>query len=338
MVIPGQSHALPDCIGMVTNLLWGWQTLAFLARTSRSRIRWGALVQGCIHTQPSDDRHGIDQTRTSVQKFQGSISTIAHDNELLVRQPAAQLKDHLTRMVGNLFGFASLPFIVAFGGSQDGQERQRPNSSRPGNVCQPHQTYPAQAAGFDKVALAGAHRVSIDTPRCNLLSTSSLNRLINAKSQHAFSTHKRFQQQLQQDLPDFQARPLGATQHLMVLGIVSLSTQAHYPQYRTHRSFACSQNRANHQHFNLIPHTYPLYRWRKLTQYRHNPYRQIRHLQPFVVVRSKAYSASSFVLPMCKVQTSWSLNMGGYDVPQKSDSKIARRSVDNRKRYEKELQ
>src|SRR5258707_14571200 len=88
----------------------------------------------------------------------------------------------------------------------------------------------------------------------------------------------------------------------MVLGIVSLSTQAHYPQYRTHRSFACSQNRANHQHFNLIPHTYPLYRWRKLTQYRHNPYRQIKHLQPFVVVRSKAYSASSFVLPMCKVQ------------------------------------
>src|SRR5262249_28977711 len=40
----------------------------------------------------------------------------------------------------------------------------------------------------------------------------------------------------------------------------------------------------------------------QFAQYGHNPYRQIKHLQPFVVVRSKAYSASSFYRPVFKVQ------------------------------------
>ena len=77
-------------------------------------------------------------------------------------------------------GFA-YPLMVAFGGSESGQYRQRPGPMRPGNVGEPHEAYPSQSTGLHQMAVAGTHCVSVDAPGIDSPAPTPLNGLVYAE-------------------------------------------------------------------------------------------------------------------------------------------------------------
>src|SRR3954464_8479073 len=74
---------------------------------------------------------------------------------------------------------ATLPG-VALGGREHGQEGQSPNAAGPGYGSEQHYAQPAQAAGFDEVAVAGANRVAVDPARLDLGAPTPLDRIVKA--------------------------------------------------------------------------------------------------------------------------------------------------------------
>ena len=101
----------------------------------------------------------MSQRLAEVEQLQDRVATVSHHHQGSVGQPATQLEDNLPGPVGEFLGPPALALIVAFRGGQGGQHRQGPDPPRPGDEGQPHQADPAQAVGFDQVAIAGAHGI-----------------------------------------------------------------------------------------------------------------------------------------------------------------------------------
>src|SRR5205814_7122786 len=93
VVVPGQGQASPERIGSVDKLLRGRQASAFLAWTAFARVGPGRLIQSGIQAQARNDGQGLCQGRASVQKVQGGIRAICHENQGAIRQPATHLMD-----------------------------------------------------------------------------------------------------------------------------------------------------------------------------------------------------------------------------------------------------
>ena len=122
----------------------------------------GRFIEGGVQAQTGDQDNGLSQRLAAVEQVEDGVAAVAHQHQGALRQPAAQLHDHLPRPVGELFVAASALPVVAFRGRQHGEKRPGPIASRPGDLAQPHQGNPAQTAGLDQVAPAGTHRIAVD--------------------------------------------------------------------------------------------------------------------------------------------------------------------------------
>ena len=94
-----------------------------------------------------------------MEQVQHGIGVVVHQHQWALGEPAAQLQNHLPRPVGEFFVPASLLLVVGCRWRQHREHRQGPMASGPGDVAQPHQGDPAQAAGLDQLLATGAHRV-----------------------------------------------------------------------------------------------------------------------------------------------------------------------------------
>jgi hypothetical protein len=171
-----------------------------------------------------------------------------------VRQPAFGLQKHLPGPVGQLLVSSFALFVVTFRRSQHRQEGQRPGLLRPWNSCQQHQTQPAQATGFDEVAVARTDRISVNPFRFDLLSPATLEGII--QTHHHWSTNgKCSHQQSQQQTAGFPARPDGSVEHSMKILKVLFAPQSHNPQNGSHRPLSRRQDGPQQQDLNMLPYS-----------------------------------------------------------------------------------
>ena len=142
-----------------------------------------------------------------MEQVQHDVTVVAHQHQGALRQPAAQLHDHLPRPVGELLVAASLLLVVPRRWRQHREHRQGPMASGPGYVAQPHQGDPAQAAGLDQLAPAGTHRVTVDAQEFDFRAAPPLQGFVDAEDQRAIALIQILEQQHQQDA----SRRTGAT-------------------------------------------------------------------------------------------------------------------------------
>src|SRR6185295_3538313 len=95
-----------------------------------------------------------------------------------IRQPACDQLDHLRSPLGQLLVRSAQLRIVTLGRTEYGQKGQPPDTTGPRDLNQQHTAQPAQAAGFDKVRMAGADRIAVDAFGLNLLTTSPFDGVI----------------------------------------------------------------------------------------------------------------------------------------------------------------
>ena len=142
---------------------------------------WSGFVELGVESQPGDEGYGLNHGLTEVEQSQGSVAAVRDHHYATVWKPAAKLEYHLARPVGDLLmGFAYLE-VVAFGGSESGQHRERPAPMRPGNVGEPHEAYPSQSTGLDQMGLAGTHSVSVDASGLDSPTPAPLDGLVYAE-------------------------------------------------------------------------------------------------------------------------------------------------------------
>ena len=188
-----------------------------------------------------------------MEQVQDGIAAVAHQHQGAVRQPAAELQNHLAGPVSELFMRAAPGAGNTVPGRQCGQHRQGPIPPGPGYAAQPHESDPAQAAGLDHVAVAGAHRVPVNAKGADLRTLTPLQCLVNAEHQGAVALVKMLNQQPQQYPGHQKGRPRGAVEHMMIAGIVAVATQTHDTEGRGHRASAWRQYRANQQDLGFLP-------------------------------------------------------------------------------------
>ena len=66
----------------------------------------------------------------------------------------------------------------------------------PRDVPQPHQGYPAQATGLDRMIAAGAHRVPVDPQRADPCTLPSLQGFVDAEYQRTVATVQLLEQEI----------------------------------------------------------------------------------------------------------------------------------------------
>jgi hypothetical protein len=177
--------------------------------------------------------------------------------------PARQLLNHLPCALGQRLRFASPRFIVLFGGRERAHPRQRPDALCPGYRCQPHQADPAQATGFDEMALAGPDWIAIDAARRDLMAPPPFNRLIDPADHRFIRAIKSTEQQPQQRLGQLQRAPYRSVEDLMVLRKLHVVLQSHRAQGCRNRALPRRQKRANQQDLCFHPRRHTLKTWRK---------------------------------------------------------------------------
>ena len=177
----GHGHALPWRGLVGQHLGQGRQALALGARPSDSAgpARRGRLVKGGVEAQAGDA--GDPLPDQGGQELEGGEAAVGHQHQLPPGHPAAGLQHQLPPPVGELLVPPPALAAVPLRGGEGRQERQRPDPPRPGDRHQQHQAEPAQAAGLDEVAAAGADRIPVDPLGADALAAPALDRVVEAE-------------------------------------------------------------------------------------------------------------------------------------------------------------
>src|SRR3954466_10673807 len=126
---------------------------------------WGRLVQASVEPQPRD--HAQVPAHLA-QEFDGGEAAVPHCDHPPSRQPARGLEQHLPGPVGQLLVSPAMLGAPLLGGRKHGQEGQSPDATGPRDGGEQHHAQPAQAAGFDEVAVAGPNGIPINPARLDL--------------------------------------------------------------------------------------------------------------------------------------------------------------------------
>ena len=169
-VVPAHRGAGPGYLRLVSSR--GLLKERFQRGSSCALQRWAAVltrltgwrgrIEGGIQAQSGDQGNGFRQGLAAVQQVEHSVAVVPHQHQRPLRQPAAQLQDHLACPVGELLVPTSSLLIVPRRWRQHREHRQGPMASRPGHLAQPHQGDPAQTTGFDHLGAAGTHRITVN--------------------------------------------------------------------------------------------------------------------------------------------------------------------------------
>jgi len=249
-------HFLPTSLNIFLDLLQSGQAFALLARPAiLSRRALGSrFIQSCIQPKTGDQGDRMGKFGHSQQEIEGSKAGIHYHNQFSAWQPASGLQKHLPGPVGQLLVSSLALFIVPFRWSQYCQEGQRPDPLRPRNGCQQHQAQPAQATGFDKMTVAGAHRIPIDPFGLDLGSPATFYGIVQSHH-HRPKYGKRSHQQPQKQPTGFSARPNRTIEHSMEILKVLFSAQPHNPQYGSHRPLPGCKDCSQQQDLYMLPNT-----------------------------------------------------------------------------------
>ena len=141
---------------------------------------------------------------------------------------------------------------VALGGREHGQEGQGPDAAGPGYGREQHHAEPAQAAGFDEVAVAGANGITIDAARLDLGPPAPLDGVIEADHDRSLR-HEGGDQEQQEPVRDGAGRPAPLAEHAVVDGEARRLVEAHDAQRRRDRAPTRGENDTRHQDQNVAP-------------------------------------------------------------------------------------
>ena len=144
--------------------------------------RRGRLAQTGIEAQAGDDG---EVRREVAQQRDGREAAVGHRDDAPPGQPARDLQQRLAAPVRELLVALALLGRVPLGGRQDGQEGQAPDAAGPGNGREQHDAEPAQTAGLDEMAMAGADRVTVDPARRDPRAPAPLDGIIEADHHRA---------------------------------------------------------------------------------------------------------------------------------------------------------
>ena len=169
----------------------------------------------------------MSQRLAAVEQVEDGVAAVAHQHQGTLRQPAAQLQDHLPRPVGEFFMAASALPVVACRGRQHSEKGQGPIASRPGDLAQPHQGDPAQAAGLDHLRPAGAHPVAVDAQGFDFRAATPLQGFVDAEDQRTIALVQMLEQQHEQDASRLTGRPHRPIEHLVVASVVAVVAESH---------------------------------------------------------------------------------------------------------------
>ena len=147
---------------------------------------------------------------------------------------------------------SALP-VVACRGRQHSEKGQGPIASRPGDLAQPHQGDPAQAAGLDHLRPAGAHRIAVDAQGFDFGAATSLQGFVDAEDQRTIALVQMLEQQHEQDASRLTGRPHRPIEHLVVASVVAVVAESHDAQRRSHGALARGQYRADQQDLGFQP-------------------------------------------------------------------------------------
>ena len=99
---------------------------------------------------------------------------------------------------------------------------------RPWYVRQPHQAYPTQTAGLDRVGLAGADGVPVDTQSTDASAATSLDSLVYAEDHRPTVSTKMLDKKQQQNPAELEGREDRAVENMVVLCEAVIVAESHY--------------------------------------------------------------------------------------------------------------
>ena len=125
------------------------------------------VVQGGIQPKPGHHANRILQRCIVGQQFEHRKTAVGHHDQ---RRPGNQRRTCKSSCVPNRSASCVAPavFVVALRRCHRRQKRQRPHPLGPGIGTNSIRLNHREPAGFDKMTLAGAHRVTVDTFRRDL--------------------------------------------------------------------------------------------------------------------------------------------------------------------------
>src|SRR3954452_5856099 len=210
---------------------------------------WGRLVQASVEPQPRDHAQVPPDI---AQELDGGKAAVPHRDHPPSWQPAYRLQQPLPGPVGQLLMPVTSLSGIAFGGREHGQEGQSPHAPGPRDRGEQHHAQPAQAAGFDKVAMAGPHRIPIDPARLDLGPPAPLDRVIKADHTRSLR-HEGSNEEHQKPVRDGAGGPAPQPEPPVVGDEPRLLVDAHDAQRRRDRPPARGENDTRDQDQNVAP-------------------------------------------------------------------------------------
>jgi hypothetical protein len=177
---------------------------------------------------------------------------VADEDDPAAGQPAAELQHALARPVGEELVPAAGFRVRALGRREQRQHRQRLDPRRPGHRRQHHEAQPAQAAGLDEMAVAGAHRVAVDPAGGDAGAPAPLDGVVDADD-HRPLRHQSGDNQIEQGPGQRAALPAPAVQHLVIDGEVRGFRPSGHAQAGADGALAGREQRAHDQDEQVLP-------------------------------------------------------------------------------------
>ena len=143
--------------------------------------------------------------------------------------------------------------VMPLRGRQRGQDRQRPGAGRPGDRHQQHQADPAQPAGLDEVAVAGAHRVAVDALGGDPLAATPFQRVVDAERGAVRSARRRRRAAPSSTRPTARAGPRGAAEHAVIAVKLAHSGEPGHAQRGGDGALRRGEDRSHQQHLGVAP-------------------------------------------------------------------------------------
>src|SRR5689334_14107021 len=218
----------PGCGGIGQPLSQAWLPSAFDPWSSeRAGLPgWGRLVQAGVEPQSRDHAQVPPHI---AQEFDGGEAAVPHRDHAPSWQPAYRLQQPLPGPIGQLLVLPAVLAAPVLGGCEHGQEGQSPDATGPRDRSEQHHAQPAQAAGFDEMAMAGPNRIAVDPARLDLGPPARLDRVIKADHNRSLR-HEGSNEEQQKSVRNGARGPAPQTEPPMVDGEPRPLVEAHDTQ------------------------------------------------------------------------------------------------------------
>ena len=185
-------------------------------------------------------------------QFMDGKAAVAHEDDAAPWQPATELQCALPRPVGQQFMVPTTLMVGSLGRGKQGQDRQGLYQARPWHRGQHHEAQPTQAAGFDEMAVAGAHWIPVDAPCADPASPSAFDGVVHANDDGAIG-HEPFDHQAQQSPGNGTGAPAGSVEDLVVACKVGSIGPAGHVQAGADGTLARRQQSSHDQNKDMFP-------------------------------------------------------------------------------------